>query len=156
MLPVIRGHWFAYCRSAKVSKKAQLVKTMPLPMALASVREQPKMLGNMKTLSVTVMLIVSLACSVHTRSQAGDLSRDGDVDLPDVRVPAEQHEGISLAINEFMASNSSFTRDPQGQYSDWIEIHNYGSDAIDTSGMYLTDDLDRSMMWRLSTQVACT
>jgi hypothetical protein len=31
---------------------------------------------------------------------------------------------IPLVINEFMASNSSSARDPQGEYDDWIEIHN--------------------------------
>ena len=46
----------------------------------------------------------------------------------------------SLVINEFMASNNTSFQDPQGQYDDWIEIHNYGDDAIDIGGMYLTDD----------------
>jgi len=56
---------------------------------------------------------------------------------------------LSLAINEFMASNSSFIRDPQGQYDDWIEIYNAGGDAIDIAGCYLTDDLNRPTMWRI-------
>ncbi|MHC4535622.1 MAG: lamin tail domain-containing protein [Planctomycetota bacterium] len=56
---------------------------------------------------------------------------------------------IPLVINEFMASNSSSARDPQGEYDDWIEIHNYGSDAIDVGGFYLTDDLSNSTKWRI-------
>ena len=36
----------------------------------------------------------------------------------------------SLVINEFMASNSGYVQDPQGQYNDWIEIHNFGSNPI--------------------------
>jgi len=59
--------------------------------------------------------------------------------------------GIPLAINEFMASNSSCIQDPQRQYDDWIEIHNYGLDAIDIGGMYLTDNLADPTKWRIPT-----
>ena len=55
----------------------------------------------------------------------------------------------SLIINEFMASNDGCIQDPQGQYDDWIEIHNYGADAIDVGGMYLTDNLSAPTKWRI-------
>ncbi|MCK4787332.1 MAG: lamin tail domain-containing protein, partial [Desulfobacteraceae bacterium] len=55
----------------------------------------------------------------------------------------------SLVINEFMASNNSCIEDPQGQYDDWIEIYNYGADAIDIGGMYLTDNLSAPTKWRI-------
>ena len=48
-----------------------------------------------------------------------------------------------------MASNNSSAQDPQGQYDDWIEIHNYGSVAIDIGGFYLTDDLSEPTKWRI-------
>jgi len=48
-----------------------------------------------------------------------------------------------------MASNRSVIRDPQGQYDDWIEIHNYGVQAIRLGGMYLTDDLSVPTKWRI-------
>ncbi|MBN2180338.1 MAG: hypothetical protein JW715_00380, partial [Sedimentisphaerales bacterium] len=47
----------------------------------------------------------------------------------------------TLVINELMASNKSAAQDEQGQYDDWIEIYNYGTNAIYMGGMYLTDDL---------------
>ena len=60
------------------------------------------------------------------------------------------HEaGIPLTINEVMASNRNSIRDPQGQYDDWIEIYNAGSDPVDTGGMYLTDNPDDPMQWRI-------
>ena len=60
------------------------------------------------------------------------------------------HEvGVPLVINELMASNSNTIRDPQGQYDDWIEIHNIGSYPIDTGNMYLTDDLTIPAKWRI-------
>ncbi|OHB60185.1 MAG: hypothetical protein A2168_04975 [Planctomycetes bacterium RBG_13_50_24] len=55
----------------------------------------------------------------------------------------------TLVINELMASNSTTNQDPQGQYDDWIEIHNYGLDAIDIGGMYLTDSLSAPAKWRI-------
>ena len=54
-----------------------------------------------------------------------------------------------LSINEFMASNSSYTEDPQGQFDDWIEIYNYGMNAVDIGGMYLTDDLSNPVKWQI-------
>ena len=56
---------------------------------------------------------------------------------------------IPLVINELMASNSRSVQDPQGQYDDWIEIHNYGAEGINLSGMYLTDDLSNPTKWRI-------
>jgi len=62
----------------------------------------------------------------------------------------ERHQTeIPLVINEFMASNSSCIRDPQGQYDDWIEIYNTGAVAVDIADMYLTDDLNTPAMWRV-------
>jgi len=55
----------------------------------------------------------------------------------------------TLVINELMASNNTTIQDPQGQYDDWIEIHNYGLDAIDIGGMYLTDNLSAPTKWRI-------
>ena len=63
-------------------------------------------------------------------------------------VEAEQRP-LPLVINEFMASNNSSARDPQGQYDDWIEIYNFGSGAIDIGGLYLTDNLAEPTKWRI-------
>ena len=56
---------------------------------------------------------------------------------------------ILLVINEFMASNNNYTEDPQGQCDDWIEIYNYGVDAVDIGGMYLTDNLADPVKWQI-------
>ena len=57
---------------------------------------------------------------------------------------------MPLAINEFMASNRSLMQDPQGQFDDWIEIHNYGPEPINIEGLYLTDDLSIPDKWLIS------
>jgi hypothetical protein len=94
---------------------------------------------------------ISLLALVTTVSLLGPVEADYSVnDLdPDTHVFAEQlnQRVLPLAINEFMASNRSSKRDPQGQYDDWIEIHNYGADALDVGGMYLTDNLSVPIQW---------
>jgi len=56
---------------------------------------------------------------------------------------------VTLVINEFMASNNTSIQDPQGQYDDWIEIHNYGANAINIGGMYLTDNPSSPTKWQV-------
>ena len=46
-----------------------------------------------------------------------------------------------LVINELMASNSSTLADEHGDFDDWIEIYNGGTETITLTGMSLTDDL---------------
>ena len=80
-----------------------------------------------------------------------DLNANDRISAADLTLLAEQRDqaGIPLVINEFMASNSSCIQDSEGQYDDWIEIYNYGTDAIDTGGMYLTDDLSAPTKWQI-------
>jgi len=54
-----------------------------------------------------------------------------------------------VVINELMASNSAGRTDPQGEYEDWIELHNLSDATADVGGMYLTDDLDRPTKWQI-------
>ncbi len=37
---------------------------------------------------------------------------------------------VPLLINEFLAANSGFNKDPQGQADDWVEIYNAGGQTI--------------------------
>jgi len=85
----------------------------------------------MKILSLSLVMTVSLSS------------------LTDFALSADHQTGIPLAINELMASNGSTIRDPQGQYDDWIEIHNYGPVAINIGGMYLTDNLSAPAKWQI-------
>jgi len=97
----------------------------------------------MKSLLPILVLNLFLAGFMPAHCSAGDLN------------PAPQSEkrggvnGVPLVINEFMASNNNSAQDPQGQYDDWIEIHNYGTDSFDIAGMYLTDNLSAPTKWRI-------
>jgi hypothetical protein len=50
-------------------------------------------------------------------------------------------------ITEFMASNDSTVADGDGNYSDWIEIHNPTSEPIDLAGWHLTDNPTNLDKW---------
>ena len=88
-----------------------------------------------------------------SHSGCADFDSMNGVDLSDFSTLAAQwgHRGISLVINEFMASNSNDTNfvDPQGEHDDWIEIYNFGNIAIDIGWMYLTDDLSDPTKWQI-------
>ncbi|TFG60002.1 MAG: hypothetical protein E4H36_12825, partial [Spirochaetales bacterium] len=56
-------------------------------------------------------------------------------------------EKSPVVINELMAINTVSVPDPQGQYDDWIELHNPGSTAADLSGMYLSDKENNPRKW---------
>lgn len=52
----------------------------------------------------------------------------------------------AVVINEFMASNGGCFIDDKGDNSDWIEIHNPNSEAVNLSGLGLSDD-KTSVKW---------
>jgi len=61
--------------------------------------------------------------------------------------------GPRQIITEFMAANRSILVDQDGDYSDWIEIHNRRATEIDLGGWYLTDDDNNLKKWRLPTTI---
>jgi hypothetical protein len=52
-----------------------------------------------------------------------------------------------LIINEIMSSNTSAVMDEDGDYSDWLEIYNYGSVPVNLNGYGLSDDSSLPYMW---------
>src|ERR1043166_8814088 len=54
-----------------------------------------------------------------------------------------------VLISEFMALNSTTLADQDGQYSDWIELYNSGSDTVNLGGWYLTDNRTNLTHWRV-------
>ncbi|MBR1708207.1 MAG: lamin tail domain-containing protein [Clostridia bacterium] len=53
-----------------------------------------------------------------------------------------------LVINEICASSITTLADEDGEYPDWIEIHNNGSNPIDLSNYALSDNSDNLVKWR--------
>lgn len=51
-------------------------------------------------------------------------------------------------INEFMSSNAATIADDDGDYSDWLEIHNPGAAAYDLTACYLSDSAGNPLRWQ--------
>lgn len=66
---------------------------------------------------------------------------------------ANQTEPPELYINEFMADNDGIvTRPIDGVYHepDWIEFFNGGDEAVNMTGMYVTDNLSQPTRWQIT------
>ena len=57
-------------------------------------------------------------------------------------------EGSPVVINELMADNDEIIADPQGDYDDWLELHNLTDNAVLLTGMYLSDKEDEPTKWQ--------
>ena len=53
----------------------------------------------------------------------------------------------TVVINEIVAINDSGLKDEDGDFSDWIELHNYGTESINLTGTALTDNRKRLANW---------
>ncbi len=51
-------------------------------------------------------------------------------------------------LSEFMAINDSIIADEDGDFSDWIEIHNSSGATVDLTGWYLTDSPTSLTKWQ--------
>ena len=60
----------------------------------------------------------------------------------------------AIVINEFLASNDAVNADENGDFDDWVELHNPGPTTVSLDCLYLTDDLDVPLKWRLPTGMA--
>ena len=54
----------------------------------------------------------------------------------------------ALVINEICASSITTLKDGDGEYPDWIELHNTSNKAIDLSSYALSDSPDKLVKWR--------
>src|SRR2546428_1729996 len=61
-----------------------------------------------------------------------------------VQTPAAEN----VFISEFMAVNNWTLADEDGDFSDWIEIHNGGTTTVDLNGWFLTDRISQLTEWR--------
>lgn len=57
----------------------------------------------------------------------------------------------AVVISEFMAANVSTLQDEDGDYPDWIELHNASGTAVDLGGWFLTDSPSQPGRWMFPT-----
>ena len=58
-----------------------------------------------------------------------------------------------LVISEFLAINNAGYQDEDGDFSDWIEIHNTSGETVDVADLFLTDDAGELSKWRLPSAI---
>ncbi len=63
--------------------------------------------------------------------------------VPTFNGPNTNGESFNVVINEYMATNSTTAADEFGDYDDWIELYNNGSQAVDLTGYLLSDNENR-------------
>jgi hypothetical protein len=63
------------------------------------------------------------------------------------RVAVTTASNSPVVINEVMASNTSTLADPQGEFDDWIELHNIADQDVDLTGRYLSDEPNNPRKW---------
>ncbi len=55
---------------------------------------------------------------------------------------------VNVVLNEIMAQNTATLADPaDGDFDDWIELHNAGASAVDLTGYFLTDNLTNKTLF---------
>lgn len=83
----------------------------------------------------------------------GDYDPNGAWRFDNIRVLGVAVEGTpngpTVRINEIMASNGGTLADEDGDFEDWIELHNFGEESVNLSGIGLSDDFDNAFRWVL-------
>lgn len=72
----------------------------------------------------------------------GDPRRKRMLYVPTPGAPNDQSiPNVRISINEWMAATQSVISDPaDNQFEDWFELYNSGTNTVDLSGFYLSDD----------------
>lgn len=82
---------------------------------------------------------------------AAPLEPDAAPPEPDAAPPPPP---ASIRINEFLARNVTTNRDLDDEFSDWIELYNFGDEAVLLEGYSLTDDGQTPDKWVFPAGVA--
>jgi hypothetical protein len=90
----------------------------------------------------------------YVEARAANSSRAAAFDPPraeqqtySYRVAITTASNTPVIINELMASNTGTIADPQGEYDDWIELHNVTDQPVNLTGRYLSDEPNNPRKW---------
>jgi len=87
------------------------------------------------------------ARSANTAKASAFFPVHAEQDTLTYRVTTSAGTTSPVLLNEIMADNGSTLADPQGQFDDWIELHNFGAEPVDLTGHYLSDNPDNPRKW---------
>jgi hypothetical protein len=54
-----------------------------------------------------------------------------------------------IVLNEMMSANTASIQDESGEFADWIELFNNGSNPLNLNNYYLTDEMGNWNKWKL-------
>lgn len=60
---------------------------------------------------------------------------------------------LAIVINELMPSNAGMVMSPAVNFDSWIELYNPTDEAVDLSGMYLSDDPNNLTFWQMPSDI---
>ena len=60
---------------------------------------------------------------------------------------------VILVINELMASNAGEVMSPATNFDSWIELYNPSEETVNLKGMYLSDDANNLMRWKMPNNI---
>ena len=106
-------------------------------------------------ITVLIGCIIFVSCD-RAQEMVGPMLPDEDASEPtDMADPDDAMDvndasmmGPSVVINEFMADNDNIIADPQGDYDDWLELHNLTDSSVMLTGMYMSDKEDEPTKWQ--------
>lgn len=62
---------------------------------------------------------------------------------------AQGYDSVSVIVSEAVSANLAMVADAEGDFPDWLELCNTGSETADLSGWYLSDDESDPVGWRI-------
>lgn len=89
------------------------------------------------------------AVSANTARTVTYSPKGAEHDVFVYRVQADLTGSSEVVINEFMASNSTTASDQDGEFDDWIELYNNGTEAVDLGGWFISDNPNNIPKWEV-------
>ena len=87
------------------------------------------------------------ARSAHASRAAAFSPARAEHETHSYRVAVTTASNSPVVISEIMASNSGTLADPQGEFDDWIELHNITAADVDLTGRHLSDEPNNPRKW---------
>ena len=109
-------------------------------------------------LTAALFLFLLASCTKETANDDVVIVPSEDTSESDIVTPTPSPTPTpkpytKLEITEVMPSNGACLLDGYNEFSDWIELHNYGDESLDLSKFYLSDNNERLDKWQIPSKV---
>lgn len=91
------------------------------------------------TMKQFLLLLLIFISTPHFLSAQNHYSEPDSIQLNQFRSGMLVNE-LDLWVNEIAAVNNSIITDENGEFDDWIEIYNFGDEAVSLNGLYISDN----------------